>query len=174
MPHELSQGARVQPESMQSCTCKKCTFNLVCGLFNQVDTWRAARTGFPEVIWGPGKSAEQIAAIMSRLAETEAAVIATRVTPEVRFTSHIQQIASESSYHAANYTMSTAAQKPGCTSKSNQLSDPHMQVYHQVHALLPDVHYSALAKVLSLKTPGKRKQERLPGELKQVLYFSHA
>lgn len=86
--------------------------------FAQVDTWRAARTGFPEVIWGPGKSAEQIAAIMSRLAETEAAVVATRVTPEV---------------------------------------------YHQVHALLPDVHYSALAKVLSLKTPGKRKQERLPG-----------
>ena len=40
-----------------------------------------------------------------------------------------------------------------------------MQVYHQVHALLPDVHYSALAKVLSLKTPGKRKQERLPGDV---------
>ena len=40
-----------------------------------------------------------------------------------------------------------------------------MQVYHQVHALLPDVHYSALAKVLSLKTPGKRKQERLPGDI---------
>lgn len=51
--------------------------------FTQVDTWRAARTGFPEVIWGPGKSAEQIAAIISRLAETEAAVIVTRVTPEV-------------------------------------------------------------------------------------------
>lgn len=40
-----------------------------------------------------------------------------------------------------------------------------MQVYQQVHALLPDVHYSALAKVLSLKTPGKRKQERLPGDI---------
>ena len=39
-----------------------------------------------------------------------------------------------------------------------------LQVYHQVHALLPDVHYSALARVLSLKTPGKRKQERLPGK----------
>lgn len=86
--------------------------------FAQVDTWRAARTGFPEVIWGPGKTPEQIAAIMSRLAETEAAVVATRITPEV---------------------------------------------YHQVHALLPDVHYSAQARVLSLKTPGKRKQERLPG-----------
>ena len=49
----------------------------------QVDTWRAARTGFPEVIWGPGKSPEQLAAIMTRLAETEAVVVATRVTPEV-------------------------------------------------------------------------------------------
>lgn len=49
----------------------------------QVDTWRAARTGFPEVIWGPGKSPEQLVAIMTRLAETEAMVVATRVTPEV-------------------------------------------------------------------------------------------
>lgn len=45
------------------------------------------------------------------------------------------------------------------------LCGAQMQMYHQVHALLPDVHYSALAKVLSLKTPGKRKQERLPGDL---------
>lgn len=49
----------------------------------QVDTWRAARTGFPEVIWGPGKSPEQLVAIMTRLAETEAMVVATRITPEV-------------------------------------------------------------------------------------------
>lgn len=39
-----------------------------------------------------------------------------------------------------------------------------MQVYAQVHQLLPGAHYSAKAKILSLKTPGKRKQERLPGE----------
>ena len=45
-----------------------------------------------------------------------------------------------------------------------------VQVYQQVHALLPGVHYSALAKVLSLKTPGKRKQERLPGEV----FYAHA
>ena len=39
-----------------------------------------------------------------------------------------------------------------------------VQVYHQVHQMLPDVHYNALAKILILKTPGKRKQERLPGK----------
>lgn len=49
-----------------------------------------------------------------------------------------------------------------------------MQVYQQVHALLPDVHYSALAKVLSLKTPGKRKQERLPGDISLRMPTFHA
>ena len=39
-----------------------------------------------------------------------------------------------------------------------------LQVYAQVHQLLPGAHYSAKARILSLKTPGKRKQERLPGK----------
>lgn len=51
--------------------------------FAQVDSWRAQRTGFPEVVLGAGKSAEQIAAIMRQLAQNEQLVMATRVTPEV-------------------------------------------------------------------------------------------
>ena len=51
--------------------------------FAQVDSWRAQRTGFPEVVLGVGKSAEQIAAIMSQLAQNEQIVMATRVTPQV-------------------------------------------------------------------------------------------
>ena len=51
--------------------------------FAQVDSWRAQRTGFPEVVLGAGKSAEQIAAIMSQLAQNEQIVMATRVTPQV-------------------------------------------------------------------------------------------
>ena len=50
--------------------------------FAQVDSWRAQRTGFPEVVLGAGKSAEQIAAIMRQLAQNEQVVMATRVSPE--------------------------------------------------------------------------------------------
>ncbi|CAL5220086.1 g2037 [Coccomyxa viridis] len=51
--------------------------------FAQVDSWRAQRTGFPEVVLGAGKSAEQIAAIMRQLAQNEQVVMATRVSPQV-------------------------------------------------------------------------------------------
>ena len=51
--------------------------------FAQVDSWRAQRTGFPEVVLGAGKSAEQIAAIMGQLAQNEQIVMATRVTTQV-------------------------------------------------------------------------------------------
>ncbi|KAK9819861.1 hypothetical protein WJX72_003418 [[Myrmecia] bisecta] len=66
--------------------------------FAQVDAWRAQRTGFPEVVWGPGKSPEQIAAIMGRMAENESVVMATRITPEV---SHqVQRYLPEVEYNA--------------------------------------------------------------------------
>jgi hypothetical protein len=51
--------------------------------FAQVDSWRSQRTGFPEVIFAPGKTPQQIAAIMQRMAEQEANVLCTRGTPEV-------------------------------------------------------------------------------------------
>jgi NCAIR mutase (PurE)-related protein len=44
---------------------------------------RADRTGFPEVVWGSGKTPMQIAAIMSKLAENDEVVMATRITPDV-------------------------------------------------------------------------------------------
>jgi len=47
--------------------------------FARVDHHRHLRTGFPEVVLGLGKSAEQIGAIMSELASTGANVLATRV-----------------------------------------------------------------------------------------------
>jgi hypothetical protein len=51
--------------------------------FAQVDSWRAQRTGFPEVVHGAGKSAAQVAAIMRQLAQNEQLVLATRISPEV-------------------------------------------------------------------------------------------
>jgi pyridinium-3,5-biscarboxylic acid mononucleotide synthase len=54
--------------------------------FAHVDTHRHLRTGFPEVVLGTGKTAEQIAAILNELAQGIAAagepVFATRVPPE--------------------------------------------------------------------------------------------
>ena len=50
--------------------------------FAQVDTHRALRKGFPEVIFGAGKTAPQIIKIASKLLEGEKCVLITRVTPE--------------------------------------------------------------------------------------------
>ena len=50
--------------------------------FAQVDTHRALRTGFPEVIFGAGKTPTQIAAIAGKLVEREQNVLVTRLTPE--------------------------------------------------------------------------------------------
>lgn len=51
--------------------------------FAQVDSWRAQRTGFPEVIFGGGKSGAQVAAIMAAQARNDQVVLATRISPEV-------------------------------------------------------------------------------------------
>lgn len=56
------------------------------GDFAQVDHHRALRTGFPEVVWGPGKTPEQLVRIMTALAEqgdAQSVVMATRIAPEV-------------------------------------------------------------------------------------------
>lgn len=50
--------------------------------FACVDHHRTLRCGFPEVIFGLGKTPEQIEAIFTRLAATRANVLATRVAPE--------------------------------------------------------------------------------------------
>jgi hypothetical protein len=50
--------------------------------FARVDVDRAKRTGFPEVIYGEGKTAEQIAAIAAKLQEHSDRVLATRVHPD--------------------------------------------------------------------------------------------
>jgi hypothetical protein len=47
-----------------------------------LDHHRAIRTGMPEVIFGKGKTAEQVAGIAAKLLERAANVLATRTTPE--------------------------------------------------------------------------------------------
>lgn len=48
--------------------------------FAQVDTHRALRRGFPEVIFGAGKTPQQVTAIAAKLLDHESRVLVTRVT----------------------------------------------------------------------------------------------
>jgi NCAIR mutase (PurE)-related protein len=47
--------------------------------YAKVDTHRAVRRDFPEVVYGPGKTPEQIAAVLRRLAAAGSRALATRV-----------------------------------------------------------------------------------------------
>ncbi|WP_413166508.1 nickel pincer cofactor biosynthesis protein LarB [Capilliphycus salinus ALCB114379] len=53
------------------------------GDFARIDHHRKLRTGFPEVIWGPGKTPEQIIEIMQTMRQNHPTVMATRIEPEV-------------------------------------------------------------------------------------------
>ena len=51
--------------------------------FAHADTHRHLRTGFPEVIFGTGKTPAQIATLLSELGRDGATVMATRIVPDV-------------------------------------------------------------------------------------------
>ncbi len=51
--------------------------------FAKVDVQRPSRTGFPEAIYCPGKTPEQVAAIAEALAEADQTTLATKATEEV-------------------------------------------------------------------------------------------
>jgi NCAIR mutase (PurE)-related protein len=50
--------------------------------FAQVDTHRALRKGFPEVVFGAGKTPVQVVHIAAKILEREQRVLVTRITPE--------------------------------------------------------------------------------------------
>lgn len=50
--------------------------------FAQLDLHRSLRKGFPEVVYGEGKTPAQVATIATRLAKHEQRLLATRVSPE--------------------------------------------------------------------------------------------
>jgi NCAIR mutase (PurE)-related protein len=50
--------------------------------FAKIDTHRALRKGFPEVVFGAGKTPEQVLKIASKLVEREERVLVTRITPQ--------------------------------------------------------------------------------------------
>jgi hypothetical protein len=65
--------------------------------FAKIDHHRALRRGFPEVIFGLGKTAEQIAAIAARLASTSERVLVTKVSEECFVA--VKGLVPEAEYH---------------------------------------------------------------------------
>src|SRR5271170_6099123 len=51
--------------------------------FAQVDTHRALRKGFPEVIFGAGKTPDQVLKIAAKLLGSEQRILITRITVEL-------------------------------------------------------------------------------------------
>jgi NCAIR mutase (PurE)-related protein len=65
--------------------------------FAHLDTHRALRSGFPEVVLCQGKDPEQAAAIIARLAEASGLVLGTRASPELY--ALVREAAPDARYH---------------------------------------------------------------------------
>lgn len=68
----------------------------------KIDLHRSLRNGFPEVIYGEGKTPEQVGEIFTRMRE-HANVLATRVSPEMA--RHVQSVCPEVEYNALGRTL---------------------------------------------------------------------
>lgn len=66
--------------------------------FANIDHHRALRNGFPEVIFGEGKTVEQVVAIAERMAATGASVLITRLAPVAA--EHVLAAVPGFEYHA--------------------------------------------------------------------------
>ena len=66
--------------------------------FASIDTHRNLRRGFPETVYGPGKSIEQITAIVSRLHAAGQTALVTRVGPEAH--AAVRRRHAKAEYHA--------------------------------------------------------------------------
>jgi len=67
--------------------------------FARLDSHRSLRKGFPEVIFCPGKTTEQIVQIVDRIRSREGRVLAARAAPEVA--EAVQAAFPDATYHAA-------------------------------------------------------------------------
>jgi NCAIR mutase (PurE)-related protein len=81
--------------------------------FAKVDLHRAVRRGFPEVVYGEGKSIEQIVAIVQGLMRAKQTVLVTRVGPEVH--AAVAEVAPKAEYHerARALVVRSGRRKPG-------------------------------------------------------------
>ncbi|MDF2963579.1 MAG: 1-(5-phosphoribosyl)-5-amino-4-imidazole-carboxylate carboxylase [Paenibacillus sp.] len=85
--------------------------------FAQLDIDRESRTGFPEVIYGESKTAEQITSIFQRLMQHSGKVLATRVSQDKA--AHIRQQIAGTTYHEAARALVWYQNEEASTSKSD-------------------------------------------------------
>ncbi len=78
--------------------------------FAKIDNHREIRTGYPEVIFGEGKTAEQVGEIVEFLLSKENNVLVTRVTPEM-FT-EVHSLCSDAVYHEAARCITIRRREP--------------------------------------------------------------
>ena len=67
--------------------------------FARLDSHRALRKGFPEVVFCPGKTTEQVVQIVERIRERNGVAMAARASPDVA--QAVQDTVPDASYHAA-------------------------------------------------------------------------
>jgi hypothetical protein len=75
--------------------------------FAHIDHHRAMRKGFPEVIFGQGKTASQIIAIMRKMAAQKCHVLATRIDEQKA--KAIQKAFRRAVYHPLSHTLTLAS-----------------------------------------------------------------
>ena len=83
--------------------------------FACVDAHRSLRKGFPEVIYGEGKTPEQVALIAAKIAEREQRFLVTRVRPEqVRaIRKKLRRAVHHESARCVTFEKSPLAKRPG-------------------------------------------------------------
>ncbi|HEY9883326.1 MAG TPA: nickel pincer cofactor biosynthesis protein LarB [Thermosynechococcaceae cyanobacterium] len=93
--------------------------------FARIDHHRAIRTGFPEVIWGPGKTPDQIAQIMEVMRDRTAVVMATRIEPEV-YTQLKAKVPDVEYYATARICALKSSQQPEGSGQSPPAPDSQL------------------------------------------------
>ncbi len=78
--------------------------------FAKIDNHREIRTGYPEVIFGEGKTTKQVGEIVEFLLSKENNVLVTRVTPEM-FT-EVHSLCSDAEYHEAARCITIRRREP--------------------------------------------------------------
>ncbi|WP_131919425.1 nickel pincer cofactor biosynthesis protein LarB [Heliophilum fasciatum] len=94
--------------------------------FAKVDHWRSYTQGFPEVIFGLGKTPEQIAAIFYQLAQKSNLVLATRCSHEA-YAAVIRQV-PEAQFHAVAGIISLGLPPDGSSSVGSSSDDSSSKV----------------------------------------------
>lgn len=79
--------------------------------FANLDQHRSLRRGFPEVVFGQGKTADQIIKITRRLSESNDRVIVTRLAPEVYISIHTE-LPADGVYHPDSHIFTWQKAQP--------------------------------------------------------------